>query len=171
MNTFFKYWLNTRKYYHKVYEYCHNICEYWAGEYIPNHSYFSSFNYEESDKAIFKGKSWRLLDKYLFWSSEEAFYQSADEIWTIFIPLNTTEEILVGKYDKYIQLAQDLHSVDITITSSDEDCFLTLSHKILDKKDFDLSFKNGITKVLTSKYQTEPLCKVISILDALGNQC
>ena len=80
--------------------------------------------------------------------------------------MNTTEEILVGKYDKYIQLAQDLHSVDITITSSDEDCFMTLNYNFLDKKDFDLSFKNGVTKVLTSKYQTEPLCKVISILDA-----
>ena len=28
VNTFFKYWLNTRDYYH-------NTCKYWAGEYIP----------------------------------------------------------------------------------------------------------------------------------------
>ena len=33
VNIFFKYWLNTRKYYPKTYEYCHNTCEYWAGEY------------------------------------------------------------------------------------------------------------------------------------------
>ena len=33
VNTFFKYWLNTRKYYNNISEYCHNICEYWAGEY------------------------------------------------------------------------------------------------------------------------------------------
>ena len=33
VNTFFKYWLNTRKYYHNTYKYCHNTCEYLAGEY------------------------------------------------------------------------------------------------------------------------------------------
>ena len=36
VNTFFKYWLNTRKYYHIIYEYCHNTCKYWAGEYNLN---------------------------------------------------------------------------------------------------------------------------------------
>ena len=30
---FFKYWLNTREYYHNTYGYCHNTGEYWAGEY------------------------------------------------------------------------------------------------------------------------------------------
>ena len=33
VNTFIKYWVNTREYYHNTYEYCHNTCEYWAGEY------------------------------------------------------------------------------------------------------------------------------------------
>ena len=33
VNTFFKYWLNTCKYYLNTYKYCHNTCEYWAGEY------------------------------------------------------------------------------------------------------------------------------------------
>ena len=33
VNTFFKYWLNTREYYHTTYKYSHNTCKYWAGEY------------------------------------------------------------------------------------------------------------------------------------------
>ena len=33
VTTFFKYWVNTRKFYHNTYEYCHIPCEYWAGEY------------------------------------------------------------------------------------------------------------------------------------------
>ena len=33
VNTFFKYWLNTRRYYHNPCEYCHNTYKYWAGEY------------------------------------------------------------------------------------------------------------------------------------------
>ena len=41
VNTFFKYWVNT-------YEYCHNTCEYWAGEYTL------SFRVT----TIWKGKLW-----------------------------------------------------------------------------------------------------------------
>ena len=35
VNTFFKYLLNTREYYHNTYKYCHNACEYWVGECTP----------------------------------------------------------------------------------------------------------------------------------------
>ena len=39
VTTFFKYWVNTCECYHTTYEYCHNTCEYWAGEYTLNASF------------------------------------------------------------------------------------------------------------------------------------
>ena len=44
----FNYWFNTRKYYHKTFEYSQNTCKYCAAEYTLRKSEIIFFSYFES---------------------------------------------------------------------------------------------------------------------------
>ena len=70
VNTFFKYWLNTCKFYLNTYKYCHNTCQYWAGEYTPKLMWSLLWNI-----LLSKIEQWLLLDLLLEQVQAFVFYR------------------------------------------------------------------------------------------------
>ena len=116
--------------------------------------------YEDGHRISIKGRTWKYFEDYLIWSSESAFFQYDNELWSVFVPMNTTEEIMVGKFNQISGLADELHSAEVKITSSENDCFMVLKIKFLEKKDFKISFMKHKRRIPLIRYKTEPLCKV-----------
>ena len=62
----------------------------------------------------------------------------------LYLSLDSSKDILVGKVNFVMEHAEDIHGVDVKITSEKEECFLQLDLNIKEKKNFNLVFHDNV---------------------------
>ena len=88
-----------------------------------------------------------------------------DNDLSVMIPMNTSKEILVGKYNDVTDYMDDLHSAEVRITSSENDCVLQLDWNILeDKSDYYYHIRNNVY-IPKLKYKSNPFCSMSGTLE------
>ena len=123
---------------------------------------FSRYYFEDNHRMVIKGRSWMRVEDYLIWTSEGSFFQNEDEMWSVFIPINSAEEILVGKFNQISGLATELHSANVKISSLDTECFMELKITFLEEKDYMFSILQQKRTIHLQRHKTENLCKATS---------
>ena len=116
-----------------------------------------------------KSMCWSYFENYLIWK-DCSMVKKEKEVWSVLIPLDTTKEILVGKlyheYEFEFAFAEELYSINIQITSKNEECFLTLEWTRIEKKDYVLFLKYLDEGIHMSSYANLPMCKVNQPINA-----
>ena len=124
-----------------------------------NDERLQSYSYQSKQSAITIGRKWVRHKDMLVWTSESSLVQNEDELCSIVVPMNTSDEIVAGKYNSATGLVDQLYSTDIEISSSPKDCLLSLSLTLLSKKDYALSLtRDGSRKIPLGQHQNKPLC-------------
>ena len=74
--------------------------------------------------------------------------------------MNTSKDILVGKFNDVTNYMDNLHSAEVRITSSENDCVLQLDWNSLeDKSDYYYHIRNNVF-VPKLKYKSNPFCSM-----------
>lgn len=78
------------------------------------------------------------------------------------VPLNSSEEILVGSINHLTGIVTNLHTADVEITSSEDDCIMELKWTKKDRQNFNLLVKKYMDyqKIPIFDYEKDPMCKV-----------
>ena len=109
-----------------------------------------------------KSMCWSYFQDYLIWE-DCSIVKESSELWSLLVPLNSTKDILIGKiYSENsfeFGVGEEIHSVNVHITSENDSCFLTLEWTKIEKKDYVLFLKSSDREVSISSYETMPMCK------------
>lgn len=105
-----------------------------------------------------KGFSWHVEQSYLIYQYN-SFIAADEEILSVAIPFNKSEEILVGTYNYALGILDNVHSAEIQIEFNSDFCILNLTWKPKDKKSFKFLFSAKKSLKIPIIYQTEPNCK------------
>ena len=127
----------------------------------------SSLYHEENHELLTKHRKWKLIkEEFLIWT-DESIINEDEEFWSVFVPLDLSKEIFVGKLDTILGLAEDLHLAEVEITSLESDCFLTLNWKLKERLNYKLSLLEKGFKIPEERIDSELMCKAGQI-DNLG---
>ena len=90
-----------------------------------------------------------------------SFIAADEEILSVAVPFNKSEEILVGTFNYALGILDNVYGAEIQIEGGSNDfCILNLSWKPRDKKSFKLFFASADKTIrIPIIYQTEPNCK------------
>ena len=102
-----------------------------------------------------KGFTWLRDNNYLIYQYSN-FISEDEEILSVAIPMNTSDEILVGTYNNALGILENVHSAEIQVKSK-EYCMLNLIWKPTGKKPFKYFFGSDLK--IPILYQNEPNCK------------
>ena len=120
----------------------------------------SSLYYEENHELLTKHRKWKLIkEEFLVWT-DKSFINENEESWSVFVPLDPSKEIFVGKLDTILGLAEDLHHAEVEITSDESECFLTLNWKFKEKLNYKLSLYGKDLKIPEERPENELMCKI-----------
>ena len=124
----------------------------------------TSFRYAEGHSLLSKSKCWKFFSKYqrkfLIFTDCSFIKEEDNYLFSVLVPLNVTEEILVGKIDLKAGSVDDVYSAEIQITSKKGECMLMLDWTLKEPKDFKISLfkKNGYIPI--NGYKTKPMCTI-----------
>ena len=125
-------------------------------------SYKNLTNFVYVDGQQPKSKCWSYFQDYLIWE-DCSMVKENSEVWSLLIPLNSSKDILSGKiyYEKGFDfgVSEEIHNVNVQITSKNDACFLNLEWTKIEKKDYILFLKPSDREVMISSYETMPMCK------------
>ena len=124
-----------------------------------SYNQLSALYYAENHEFLTKHRKWKLIkEEFLVWT-DESFINENEESWSVFVPLDLSKEIFVGKLDTILGLAEDLHLAEVEITSDESECFLTLNWKLKEKLNYKLSLFGKDFKIPEERPQNELMCK------------
>ena len=103
-----------------------------------------------------KGFTWLRDHNFLIYQYSN-FISEDEEILSVAIPMNKSDEILVGTYNNALGILENVHGAEIQVKSSKEYCMLNLTWKPTGKKPFKYFF--GADLKIPILYQNEPNCK------------
>ena len=123
----------------------------------------TAFKYTEGHSLLSKSKCWKYFEKYqrkFLIFTDCSFIKDGDDDFSILVPLNVTEEILVGKVDLKAGNVEDVYSAEIHITSKKDECILILDWTLSEQKDFRISLFKKDADIPINEYRTKPMCHI-----------
>jgi hypothetical protein len=103
------------------------------------------------------GWGWHRYGDYLILTEDTFIKEDDEEPFSVLVPLNKEEEILVGTFQTHLMSFEDIHGADVEITSSPDSCILRLNWSAKGKKDFKYHITSK--QKIPIFYQMEPNCK------------
>ena len=113
---------------------------------------------------MLKGFQWSMKNENYLVYSYNSLVKEEEEILTVVIPMNHTDEdpIMVGDYNSALTILENVHSAELEVGPKDF-CLLNLTWKPKAKQDYKLFLPGQIKAPL--EYQTQPNCKVNGAVD------